>query len=314
MSTSTERKVRRDSQWMTRCWAVVKYELLWNIRKKKILGVVAIAFALATLSFLLPVILSRMASRPLNPNPDYVVSIGVGIGGLGFFLFAVVTAMNSISGEFESGTIVTLLTKPVSRTMVFLSKMFAAFITLLLAYTVLFVYTAVGGAIVYGPQNNLHLIVLTLLGSILSTFVWAAITFALGSLSKSSLIAALGTFGIFIALTISHPIISIFSNQAWVLNYIPGNGITGLIQDLGRSISSGTDNLAANLLTYVLHPASEVTFYKIDALNLGPSSSIELYTEPLSLVMLRSMTVAVVYIVVFSLLAWYALKRAQIVE
>ncbi len=146
------------------------------------------------------------------------------------FLFAVVTVMNSISGEFESGTIVLLLTKPVSRTMVFLGKLFAAFVTLLLAYTIIVVYTAIGGTLVYGPQNNLHLVPLSLLGSILSTFVWIAIVLAIGSLSKSSLIAAIGAFGIFMALTIGSSMISVFSEQAWVLNYVPGSGATGYIK------------------------------------------------------------------------------------
>ena len=314
MSISKERKVRTNPSWTTRFWAVVKYELLWNIRKKKFLGVVVVAFALATLSLALPVILSNITGQPLSQNPDYVISSGAGIGGIGLFLFAIVTVMNSISGEFESGTIVPLLTKPVSRTMVFLGKIFAAFITLLSAYTVLLVYMAVGGSIVYGPQNNLHLVPLSLLGSVLSTLVWAAITLAIGSLSKSSLIAALGTFGIFIALSISHPIVSIFSDQAWVLNYVPGSGVSGNIKDLGKSVSSGTDNIAANLISSVLHPSSEVTFYKIGVLRPGSSSMIELYVEPLSLVLIRSVTVALAYILVFSFVAWYALKRAQVIE
>ena len=200
---------KRNLGWKTRFWAVVKYELLWNIRKKKFLGVIVVAFALATLSLALPVLLSNMIGQPLEQNPDYVISTGAGIGGLGMFLFAVVIVMNSISGEFESGTIVPLLTKPVSRTIVFLGKLFAAFITLLSAYAILFIYMAVGGTIVYGPQNNLHLLPLSLLGTVVSTFVWIAIVLAIGTISKSSLIAALGTFGIFIALTISLSLIHI---------------------------------------------------------------------------------------------------------
>ena len=52
-------------------------------------------------------------------------------------LFVLATAMNSISSEFESGTIVPLLTKPVSRTMVFLGKLFAAFVIIIITYSVL---------------------------------------------------------------------------------------------------------------------------------------------------------------------------------
>jgi ABC-type transport system involved in multi-copper enzyme maturation permease subunit len=322
MSAVKSKGVRTNPSWITRFWAVVKYELLWNIRKKKFVGMLVVAFVLATLSLALAPILSNMIGQPLSQNPDYVVGSGAGIGGLGLFLFAVVTVMNSISGEFESGTIVPLLTKPVSRTMIFLGKLFAAFITLLSAYAVLFVYMTIGGTIVYGPQNNLHLVPLSLLGSILSTFVWIAIVLAIGSISKSSLIAALGAFGIFIALFISAPIVSVFSDQAWVLTYVPGSGASGYIEGLGSqtqytpgmAVSTGTDNIAANLINYVLHPSAEVTFFKIGGFSAEEFLWTPLYAEPLSLVLLRSITVAVAYILVFLFISWYAFKRAQILE
>ena len=313
---------KRNLGWKTRFWAVVKYELLWNIRKKKFLGVIVVAFALATLSLSLPVLLSNMIGQPLEQNPDYVISTGAGIGGLGMFLFAVVIVMNSISGEFESGTIVPLLTKPVSRTMVFLGKLFAAFITLLSAYAILFIYMAVGGTIVYGPQNNLHLLPLSLLGTVVSTFVWIAIVLAIGTISKSSLIAALGTFGIFIALTISSPIISIFTDQAWILNYVPGSGMTGYIKGTnpqtpytpGIAVSTGTDNIAANLINYALYPASNVTFFNISTLMGQSQQMVETYTEPLSIVLVRSVLVASTYIITFLSISWYSFKQAQISE
>jgi len=311
---------KKNPSWTTRFWAVVKYELLWDIRKKKFIGMIIVAFAFATLGLALPVILSNVIGQPLSQNPDYAVSSGA--GSLGFFLFALVTVMNSISGEFESGTIVPLLTKPVSRTTVFLGKLFAAFIILLSTYTILFFYTTIGAAIVYGPQNNLHLIPLTLLGNVLSTFVWIAIVLAIGSLSKSSLIAALGAFGIFVALLISAPIVSVFSDQAWILGYVPGSGASGTFrsiinesQEITRSVSTGTDNIAANLINYILYPSSNVTFFKIGALTPGqPPQIIELYAEPLSIVLLRSMIVAVTYTLAFLFISWYAFKRTQVLE
>jgi ABC-type transport system involved in multi-copper enzyme maturation permease subunit len=316
MSTVKEKGPGTNPSWRTRFWAVVKYELLWNIRKKKFIGMIVISLVFATLGLILPVILSNAAGQPLKQNPDFVMSIG--LGAFLFFLFAVVTVMNSISGEFESGTIVPLLTKPVSRTMVFLGKLFAAFITLLSAYVILFAYVTIGGTIVYGPQNNLHLVPLLLLGSIISTFVWVAIVLAIGSLSKSSMIAALGAFGIFLALLISAPIVSAFSDQAWIMTYVPGTGATGTLytiqnetMTIGISVSTGTDNIAANLINYVLYPSSNVTFYE-RGIFLGPSPV--LYVESLSLVLLRSLLVAAMYIVVFALIAWFALKRAQVLE
>jgi ABC-type transport system involved in multi-copper enzyme maturation permease subunit len=319
MSVAKKKEVETNPSWKTRFWAVVQYELLWNIRKKKFIGMVIVAFVFSTLGLVLPVILSNSMGQSLEPNPDYAVSSSP--GSFGFFLFALVTVMNSISGEFESGTIVPLLTKPVSRTMVFLGKLFAAFLTLLAVYAILYVYTTVGGAIVYGPQNNLHLVPISLLGSIISTFVWIALVLAIGSISKSSLIAALTAFGIFFALLISSPIVSVFSDQAWILNYFPGSGATGTLASASsgqgvipaKSVSTGTDNIAANLINYIFYPSANVNFSKLNVFQPGQPAAI-LYTEPLSLVLLRSIAIASAYIFAFSFIAWFALKRAQVSE
>jgi len=314
--------------WITSFLAIVRYELLWNIRKKKLYGVVAIAFALATLELFLRVILSNVANQPLSADPNFAINTGTGIGSLGFFLFALVTVMNSISGEFESGTIVPLLTKPVSRTTVFLGKMFAAFVTLLGAFTVLLVYLALGGSAIYGPQNNLHLLPIVLLGSIVSTFVWVAIILAIGALSKSSMVAALVAIGLWLGITLVGQIFAIFSGQAWVLTYLPGTGASGFAKGIdsstlpinmsiptGLQVLTGTDSIGTNLVTCILHPSAEVEFYKIEfKLENHGTRYTFLYSETLSFIIARAVVTTAVYILVFSFIAWYALKRAQVAE
>lgn len=305
---------KKNSNFTRRFLAIVRYELLWNIRKKKFLGIILVAFALATIALVVPVILSNVRNEPIAQNPDQAVTTGIGIGGLGFFLFAVVIAMNSISGEFESGTIVPLLTKPVSRTMIFLGKTLASFIILLTTYTILLCYLSIGSIVIYGPQNNLHLLPLSLIGSIVSTFIWIAMILAIGTISKSSMIAALGAFGIWLGLTIAMGIVSVFTEQAWVLDYLPGNGASGYIGsfNLASIVSTGTNNIASNLVTYILNPSANVTYFKIGGF---PGSVITpLYTEPLSLVLARSIIVAAVYILLFMFISWFALKRAEVLE
>jgi ABC-type transport system involved in multi-copper enzyme maturation permease subunit len=310
-------------RWRTNFLAIIRYELLWNIRKKKFLGVLILAFALATLTLALPPILNNLNNKTTGPNPDYLTTTGVGLTGFGFFLFALVSVMNSISGEFESGSILPLLTKPVSRTTIYLGKIFAAFLTILGAYVLLIIYMAAGGSIIYGPQNNLHLLFITLFGSIMSTLVWMGIVLAAGSVSKSSMLAALLGIGVWLGLNIAAGILSVFSNQAWVLTYVPGNGASGAIGALGQinqtniaqgGISTGTDGIAENLITYILHPNENVTFFKTEITDARQVIRVPLYSEPLSLVVTRSIVVAVIYICVFNLIAWYALKRAQVAE
>jgi ABC-type transport system involved in multi-copper enzyme maturation permease subunit len=317
MTATSANSGRPRPSWFTRFWAVVRYEMLWNIRKKKFLGLVIVAFIFATLSWVLPVVLSATTDQAINANPDFAVTFS--IPGIGLFLFALITAMNSISSEFESGTVVPLLTKPVSRTMVFLGKLIATFIVILVTYTILFVYVVIGGALVYGPQNNLHLVPLGLLGNMLSTFIWITLILAAGALSKSTTLSTLVAFGLFFGLFFAVPIISVFAGPSPVLNYLPGTGASGtMITTQGQiGIGAGTDNIGANLINYVLHPSANVDFNttNIEIQNGQPLiTQVFSYSEPISVITLRSVATAAVYTIVFLFIAWIAFKWAQILE
>lgn len=320
---------RTHTSWTASFLAITRYELLWNIRKKKLYGVIALGFVLATLRLFLPIVISNVLNQPLQADPNFAINTGTGIAGIGFFLFGLVTIMNSISGEFESGTIVPLLTKPISRTTVLVGKLFAAFVTLLGAYIVLVLYLAAGGVAVYGPQNNLQLLPIVMLGSIVSTFVWMSMILAVGTVSKSSMIAALVGIGLWLGITIVGAIFTALAGQSWVLTYLPGSGASGYAQNVntspptfpgiptGLQVATGTDNLATNLVTYVLHPDAQVTFYKIEYnIQVTPPqiTYTPLYTETLSLIVAREALLALIYIVVFSFIVWLALKRAQVAE
>lgn len=311
----------------SRFWAVVRYELLWNLRKKKLLAMVIAALGLSILIIAVTPALANFVGEQINANPNYVVNTG--IDSLFFFFFALVTVMNSISGEFESGSIVPLLTKPVSRTEIFLAKLSAALITLFPVYVILLVVEIVGGTIIYGPQANLYLTPLILLGALLSTMVWVGIVLALSSVTRSSLIAALGSFGVFVAVNIVTPVISVFMGNSWILSLLPGSGASGYIAGAGTtnpfltgvSVSTGTDRMGILLTQYVLHPSSLITFYKIvtPGSNVTVTPPIEdiikpLYTAPIGSVLAQALIISFVYIAVFSIIAWYGLRRAQISE
>jgi ABC-type transport system involved in multi-copper enzyme maturation permease subunit len=291
--------------------------MLWNIRKKKFIGILIVAFIFATLSWVLPVVISATTDQPITANPDYAVTFT--IPAIIMVLFALMTAMNSISSEFESGTIVPLLTKPVSRTMVFLGKLLATFIIILVTYTILYVYTIIGGIFVYGAQNNLQLVPLALLGNIVSTFIWVAIILAAGALSKSTIVSALIALGLFIALLFAVPVVATLAGPSPALNYFPSSGTSGTMNTTQGSISigAGTDNIGTNLINYVLYSSANVDFNKTSVQIQGGQVQIHqifAYTESLSLIVSRSVGVALAYIFVSLLIAWYAFKRAQILE
>jgi ABC-type transport system involved in multi-copper enzyme maturation permease subunit len=299
--------------------AIVRYELLWNIRKKKFLGMLIVAFALTTLSLASGHIVSALTGDPVKPDPNFVIDSNVGLGGFGFFLFAIVTVMNTISGEFESGTIVPLLAKPVSRTTIFLGKLFAAFLTLLATYCFLMVYMAIGGSVVYGPQSNLHLVPLALIGALFSTLVWVSIVLLLGATFKSSLIAALGALGVWVGVNFIGSLLGVLAGQGWILTYIPGSGNTGSVggtPQTGVQVATGTDSIGPNLINYILHPSWNVTYYKLSIGGGAPGQVVweELYSEPLSAVIATSIAVALVYFAAFVAVSWYMFRRAQVAD
>jgi ABC-type transport system involved in multi-copper enzyme maturation permease subunit len=307
------------ANWTVKFLAVVRYEILWNIRKKKFLGMLIVACGLTTLSLAGDHIANAFGGPPIELNPDFVINSNAGLGGFGFFLFAIVTSMNIISAEFESGTIVPLLAKPVSRTAVLLGKLFAAFLTLLTTYCFLMTYMVIGGFVVYGPQNNLHLVPFSLLGALFSTFIWIAIVLFLGTLSRSSLIAALGPLGIWLGTNIIGSILAVLAGQGWILTYIPGSGNSGYVGEpasSGVAVSTGTDSIGPNLINYILHPSWEITYYKIDLGRSLPDQVqwVKLYSEPLSTVILTSIAVALIYFTVFVAISWYVFRRAQVTD
>ena len=72
MDTAKRRANSKRRSWRTRFWAVVKYEMLWNIRKKKFIGIVIAAFALVTVQIALP------AFFEVGENPEFAATFSVG--------------------------------------------------------------------------------------------------------------------------------------------------------------------------------------------------------------------------------------------
>jgi ABC-type transport system involved in multi-copper enzyme maturation permease subunit len=315
---------KNHPSWMTRFWAVVRYEMLWNIRKKMFIGALIFAFIFATITLALPAIFG------VAQNPYFAVTFSA--GNIMFLLFAIVTSMYSLSGEYEKGTVVPLLTKPVSRTMVFLGKLFAIFIVILATYVVLYTYVIIGGIIVYGPQNYLYLTPFALLGDIVSTFIWVGVVLAAGSISKNSLLSILTAFSLFIVLVIGGGVVSQLSDNPAPLNYIPGSGASGTLDVQGgqnitisaitvntlSATATGTDSIGGNIIKSILYPDANVYFYHTDLQALLNSSAAEpprlLYSESIGFIALRAVGVAFLYIGVLLAVAWFAFKRWQILE
>src|SRR2546430_14716801 len=201
-------------------------EFLWNIRKKKIIAIFIIIFAIATVQLAFTPIADALANPPqtLQANSTFVFGGIEALTGIFLFLVGVSTTMNTVSGEFGSGTIVPLLTKPVSKTLVFVAKIVASVITLLAAYSFLVGYIAIGGTLIYGSQDNLNLVPLGILGLTIGSMVWASVALTLGTLSKNSVLAALGSFRFYIGLLIGGALLAPPFGAPTVLFFSPGMG------------------------------------------------------------------------------------------
>ncbi len=177
----------------------------------------------------------------------------------------------------------------------------------------------IGGLLIYGSQNNLHLVPLSLLGALFSTLIWVSIVLLFGTLFRSSLIAALGALGIWLGTNIIGSIIGIVAGQGWILTYIPGSGNIGSVGGtplVGTPVSTGTDTIGLNLINYILHPSWNVTYYKLDLIQSSQGTTVweALNTEPLSNVIFTSIAIALIYFIVFVTVSWFVFRRAQITE
>jgi ABC-type transport system involved in multi-copper enzyme maturation permease subunit len=311
---------QRRTTWLTGFLAILYYEFLWNLRKKKIVGLFILVFAIVTLELALPPLLDYYNGVPLTPNSNVVFDFFNGLSGIFLFLIAVATTMNTISGEFETGSITPLLTKPVSKNTVFLGKITASFLTLLGIYAFLTAYVTLGGVLIEGSQNNLQLVPLGLVGLTLATMVWASLVILLGTLSKSSLVAALGSFGVWIGVTIAGGILGSVFGQTTILFYAPGSGATGSTTGCGQgrfeaggNFATGTDNLAYMLMQWVLNGSTTLNFCGF-RFRAGATETFLASSDTIANVALRDLGVTIAYLAVFLFLSWYAFRRAQIIE
>ncbi len=312
---------QRRTTWLTGFLAILYYEFLWNLRKKKILGLFILVFAIVTLELALRPLLDYYNGTPFTGSPDVVLQFFNGLSGIFLFLIAVATTMNTISGEFETGSITPLLTKPVSKNTVFIGKIVASFLTLLGIYAFLTIYVTIGGILIDGSQNNLQLVPLGLVGLTLATVVWGSLVILLGTLSKSSLVAALGSFGVWIGITIAGGVLGSVFGQTAILFYAPGSGATGSTTgcegvgrlEAGNTFATGTDNLGYMLMQWVLNGGTTLNFCGF-RFRAGATETFLASSDTIANIALRDFGVTIAYLAVLLVLSWYFFRRAQIME
>lgn len=312
---------RRDDVW-EQVKAVFRYELLRNLRNKTFLVIFLIAVGIFSLNLFLPPILDGFETDPNffleNLNP----------GGLVIMILAVGVSMKTIAGEFESGSMELLASKPISRDVIYLGKLAALFAILLVVYIFFFLYSLGTSTWIYGPQDGLSLVMLAVPFFLaLSSMVWVSVSLFLGAWTKSSVVTVLGTVGIFIGLSVAAGIVPYYSPATGeAFNYLPGEGESGELavddEDSpveGIMINTGTDHLSDLFVTYSLDPETNISILEHDrgcpVTGMGGEEFVpgdRGYTLGSSLA--RTLMMTMVYIIGLNYLGMLLFKKSSIMR
>lgn len=270
--------------------SVIKYELVWDLRKLKIYISLGIVIALA---LLVTIFMERFI--PITDKQDYwYYSLYYLSSYLFLFLMGSPITMNSISGEFESGTIVPLLARPISRTEVYFGKVISSLIIVIVEMVIAAIILSVVSTITMGPQANLYRLIVMVFTLATSTMVYAAFTMMLSSVTKNSIASILVSFGVTFAMGIGLEIYEmVYKFQTWFL----------LIPFIGSgAITSATEQA-------FLHPNG---LYSL-TLGLTIKGASNFLAQITSLqAALLSFGMAIVAIAVFLIIGWVAFKKADI--
>ncbi|MGC8496720.1 MAG: ABC transporter permease [Thermoplasmata archaeon] len=268
--------------------SVIKYELVWDLRKLKIYISLGIVMALA---LLVTIYIGSIVHITDKQNYWYL-SLAFLSTYLFLFLMGAPITMNSISGEFESGTIVPLLARPVSRTEVYFGKVIASLIIVIIEMAILGIILSIVSTIMMGPQANLYRLIVMVLTLATSTMVYAAFTMMLSSVTKNSMASILGSFGVMFGMEIGLGIYEmVYKFQTWFL----------LVPFIGSgAITSATEEAFLN--PNALYSTT---------LRLGGGSKFLAQITNLQAALI-SFGMAIVAIAVFLIIGWIAFKKADI--
>ncbi|MGC8581426.1 MAG: ABC transporter permease [Thermoplasmata archaeon] len=213
---------------------VIKYELIWNIRKAKLYFVLALVLAL---SFIVTYFMARFVTG-ISAGDFWYVSLTELSSWFFLLLIASTISMNTISGEFESGSILPLLSKPISREEIYFGKYLAIAIIVLLELLLLSVSLVVFSYILKGAPSDVWKLGVLWLAITLSALVYAAFTMMLSSVSKNSIVALMGTFGVLFGMTIAVGIYSIMNSSPYWFSFFPFLGTDGVMYSTYNAMST----------------------------------------------------------------------------
>ena len=178
-------------------WAVARYELTWDLRKRRTYLIVGLfLFTAFVLGYLVPITAGKSVAEG---QTQLGIIFGGGLwwvevaymafntfmSGLFFLFIGGFISADSLASEFDHNTAVPLLSQPIRRAEVYVGK-FLAKIILLLVVSVLFTLLVLAASeISIGAQAQLDMLPLLVFAEFGAFLEFAALAFFLGSFARS---------------------------------------------------------------------------------------------------------------------------------
>jgi len=178
-------------------WAVARYELTWDLRKKRTYIILSLfLFAAFVFGYLLPTIVGKSivagtSLQGVSPGSDlwwvsaHNLAYNTFVSGLFPLFIGGFIAADSIGSEFDGDTIVPLLSQPVKRMEVYAGKLLEKVLLLLVASTFFTLLVIAGSEASVGAQSHLDMIPLVVFAEFGAFLEYTAFAFLVGSLVRS---------------------------------------------------------------------------------------------------------------------------------
>jgi ABC-type transport system involved in multi-copper enzyme maturation permease subunit len=182
---------------VSQTWAVTRYELTWDLRKKRTFVVVSlILLASFYFAYLVPIIFGRSITTEstllgisFGSELWWVNTVSqvfnVFVSGLFPLLIGGFISADALATEFDENTITSLLSQPVKRLDVYVGKFLAKFLILLAVSTLFTLLTLGFSEASLGAQGNLNMVPLVVFAELGAFLEFAALGFFLGSVARS---------------------------------------------------------------------------------------------------------------------------------
>jgi len=287
--------IKNDGFSFHRTWSIINYELKWDLRKRKVLFT---ALFVVVVTILIGALFRTFIHNVVYGNSGYLWSSIVLVLTNGFIagifpmVLGGVISVDSMAWEIDKGTIIPLLSQPVSRSEIYFGKLMEKLFVMFLISLFMVILSVIVSTIVVGSQEYLIWVIPIATLFLLEIFVFVSFTFMLGALIKQSGFMMLMLTGIYFSILIGSVFLMLKQGFHLWMALIPLEGINNLLV------------------------SSQHFFIKPDAklfvnYNLGPNLSGGAWV-PTSGLLLYSIAGALFSIMIFTIIGYTIFSRMEI--